>query len=286
MFESDRTVEHGLVCKEWGLMTIIAALWAIPVAREYFMSLLSSGFAQSAISLVFLAIVGRKFQVWSWEAGFKDGGDDIPDLRLYDGGDGNGVGLRAFMPGVVKASWFTPLSRFFGQSKRKVAVLLPDGRVSFPVWPVSWVSTPGNAGNWMPVPGGWAITAEQGAVLQEKRDAIKRKGALKWTEYDTDFMAFTELIFGANAVVAVAEPRIDISVDYRIGQLEARVHEHSQVFLRDFNEIFARQTKLIDLGERFAKWEKARPVALAKLRERVKGVEARLKTNKCKGECK
>lgn len=279
---------HGQWCKEWAIIAVVTALWITPVTRNYLISIMGNGLVKSALAFTFLAVLGRKMQVWAWESGFDDGGDAIPDPRLYDSGDGNGKGLRAFMPGVIRASWCTPLSRILGMSKRKVGVLLPDGSVSFPVWPVAAISAPGTADNWMPVPDDWCITADQASKILIKREKIKKKERLLWKAHEEDFMAFTDLIFGSQAVIGVGDPDVSCeglvcTSDYqadenlvRLVRLERLHGENSQRILRDFNNIFKKQTELMAISEKLFTWEKKRPVALSKVRARVTRLEEML----------
>lgn len=274
---------HGQWCKEWAIIAVIAALWITPVTRGYFISLLDSDLFKSALAFAFLAVLGRKMQVWAWESGFDDGNDAIPDKCLYDSGDGNGAAFRAFMPGVIRASWCTPISRLFGMSKRRVGILLPDGSVSFPVWPVASISAPGKAGNWMPVPENWCVTAQQAAKMQLKRDGIKRKARNSWSSNEQDYMSFTDLIFGQNATIMIdgGDELIACSVECTCGKfeeerlvrLERLQQEHAQRIIRDFVQVFNQQKELLDIGSRLAEWEKKRPVALARIRTRVSALE-------------
>lgn len=198
---------HKLACKQFGVIGLIIALWAIPLTRVYLLAAIHNGYIQGAIGMLILGIVARKILVWNWEAEFDDGGDAIPDPYLFNAGDGKGWGFRACMPGVIKPPWYLPLSRIFGQNKRKIGILLPDGSVSFPVFAVEWIASPAKAGSRIPVPENWCISAEQAQKMQAERDRIKSLPGLGRSEYEEDFMDFSDLFFQVNSKVGIGQPQ-------------------------------------------------------------------------------
>ena len=230
-----RKRKHNKQCYEWGIIAafLIPMLFIYLFLPEYFAklkNLVSSQVGMAVILGFVTALVARKLQVAAWENDrpFNDGDDHTPDPYLFNPGPGASFGLRAFMPQVETYSFFqSPISWATRQTKRKVAVLMDDGTVAFPWFLVAWISSPAGGGTRIPVPQGWSITAEQARVLQNRRDKIKSKKKLQLyclSEYEQDFLAFTDLIFGKNAIVDVARSRLDLN-EYRLNQLESGLNQ-------------------------------------------------------------
>lgn len=202
---------HNECCKEWvGPVIFIFACFGMMMFLPDVFGLVVASLAtlQGATIIMGLAsaLVFRKAQVRSWEIDrpFNDGIDETPDPYLFNPGPGATWGLRAFMPDVeIYSFWKQPISWCVKQAKRKVAILLDDGTVSFTWFPVAWISDSAGRGSRISVPQGWKITAHQAKVLQTKRDAIKNIVERHRTEYHRDFMAFTDLIFAQIGVEPV-----------------------------------------------------------------------------------
>ena len=281
--------KHGTCCKEWGIPVFIVAgifLFSMifPVKFWLLIALMGTPIGMLIVGTCVTTATGlifrRKMQVSAWEKDrpFNDGDDDTPDPYLFNPGPGATWGLRAFMPDVESYSFAkTPISWLFKQSKRKVAILLDDGTVSFPWFPVEWISEAAGGGTRINVPEGWKITAQQAEVLQAKRDEIKNILVGHRSEYQHDFMLFTDLIFGKKSKIG-REP-LTVGIDNialitdRIARVEDRQKELGHVILRDINTIFKEQKDLLALDQKFSEWEKKRPTEMGKLKGRTAKLE-------------
>jgi len=258
---------HGTCCKEWGIPALIIGVIFLfsMICPEKFgkiIAFMGTGFGLLIVGTFITTatglIVRRKMQVSAWERDrpFNDGDDDTPDPYLFNPGPGATWGLRAFMPDVESYSFAkTPISWLVKQAKRKVAILLADGTVSFPWFPVAWISEAAGGGTRIDVPEGWKITAKQADVLQKKREEIRNVAPRNRSEYQNDFMLFTSLIFSANSKIG-REP-VEVGIDKyallleRIDRVESIQKEQIQIVLRDLSAIFGETKDLLALSERF-----------------------------------
>lgn len=245
---------HGTCCKEWGIPPLIIGVvflfsMIFPGKFGKIMSFIGSGVGMiivgTCITTVTGLIVRRKMQVSAWERDrpFNDGNDDTPDPYLFNPGPGAAWGLRAFMPAVEKYSFVkTPISWLVRQAKRKVAILLDDGTVSFPWFLVAWISDAAGGGTRIPVPQGWKITALQADVLQKKRDEIKKIVPRMRTEYQRDFLLFTDLIFSDDAKIGREPVKVGVDkVDQltaRVDRIDAMMQQNIVIIMRDMSKIF------------------------------------------------
>lgn len=267
--------QHKNCCKEWaapGLVIITLVTLSI-FSPSTFGLLLAAMTTPVAIGVALTLVTGlavRKSQVRSWEIDrpFNDGIDATPDPYLFNPGPGATWGLRAFMPDVETYSfWQQPISWCVRQAKRKVAILLDDGTVSFAWFPVAWISDAAGRGSRIPVPPGWKITSQQAKVLQSKRDDIKNIVERHRTEYQRDFMLFTDLIFAKNANIG-REPEF---VGYP-GDIESRPDSVDR--LADVVEKMAGEVATkVDIGSivdmqrilrELAEWREKRPTKLGR----------------------
>lgn len=264
------STSHHECCKEWagpgifilcciGMSMFLPDLFGVVVA--------SLATLQGATIIMGLAsaLVFRKVQVRSWEIDrpFNDGVDETPDPYLFNPGPGATWGLRAFMPDVETYSfWRQPISWCVKQAKRKVAILLDDGTVSFPWFPVAWISDAAGRGSRIAVPQGWKITAHQAKVLQGRRDAIKNIVDRHRTEYQRDFMAFTDLVFAKTAPIGVEPVLCFAESDSAIDRLAAAVEKMAgEVATKvDVGAIVNMQRILRELAE----WREKRPTTLGR----------------------
>lgn len=272
-------------CREWiPIIAFVVIVWLaamiFPGKFGVILALLTTPIGLGIVSALAIAIAKRKAQVLSWERDrpFNDGDDDTPDPYLFNPGPGGSWGLRAFMPDVYSYSfWKSPCSWVFKQAKRKVAVLLDDGTVSFPIFPVEWISETAGSGSRIPVPHGWKITADQAEVLQKKRDFIKKNQRHLRTEYQHDFMLFTDLIFDRAAKIGRKESRGEVDVisqlNSRVDFIDSSLQQNMVVIMRNFSSFFGEIKELLAFSERLAEWEKKRPVEIGKLKNRVAGLE-------------
>lgn len=265
---------HGTCCKEWAgpgfiiLFCIGMSMFLPDVFRIVVASLATLQGATIIMGLA-SALVFRKAQVRSWEIDrpFNDGIDETPDPYLFNPGPGATWGLRAFMPDVETYSfWRQPVSWCVKQAKRKVAILLDDGTVSFPLFPVAWISEATGGGTRINVPEGWKITAKQAKVIQARRDAIKNISPPHRTEYQRDFMAFTDLIFAKNAQIGV-EP---VLVEHPcFAESDSAIDRLTEVVEKMAGEVATKVDigAIVDmqriLGE-LAEWREKRPTKLGR----------------------
>lgn len=265
---------HKNCCKEWSFPGFIIGL--LIVLSIFFPStfglVLAAMTTPVGIGVAMTLVTGlavRKSQVRSWEIDrpFNDGIDETPDPYLFNPGPGATWGLRAFMPDVETYSlWRQPVSWCVKQTKRKVAILLDDGTVSFAWFPVAWISDAAGRGSRIPVPQGWKITAHQAKILQVKRDAIKNIVDRHRTEYQRDFMAFTDLIFAKNAWIGV-DP---VLVDYPVfADSYSAIDRLTEVVEKMAGEVATKVDvgALVDMStikKELADWREKRPVKLGK----------------------
>lgn len=252
---------HGICCKEWGIPALIFGVVFLfsaifPGKFGKIMSLMGSAggmiFVGTCITTVTGLLIRRKMQVSAWERDrpFNDGDDDTPDPYLFNPGPGATWGFRAFMPDVERYSFVkTPISWIVRQAKRKVAILLDDGTVSFPWFLVAWISDAAGGGTRIPVPDGWKITALQAEVLQKKRDEIKNIIPRVRTEYQIDFLLFTDLIFCAKAKIGCEPVKVGIDkmakLDARVDRIDAIIQQNIVIIMRDMSKVFGRINDLL-----------------------------------------
>lgn len=286
---------HSGCCEEWFPLFLVVAVFVFcPDLLYLFMSVATTGIGGGVISLVVLGIVGRKMQVLSWQGGrpFSDGVDSTPDLYLFNPGDGSGWHIRAFMPTVESFSLLaTPISWLLKQAKRQTGIVLSDGSVSFPMLPVSWLSSPGRAGSQIDIPPGYVIPWHIVVALQKRRDGILEKRSCPnviSTEYEKNFILFTDEIFKRGGPFVLEVKPVEGSID-KLSLLEDKVNrqedkvnrqeylqkEQMQIMLRDFMKIFGETKDLMEMSVKLDKWEASRPVALGKLSKRVVALEKR-----------
>ena len=268
------SASHHECCKEWaGPGFIIGSLVFLsiffPSTFGLVIAAITTPIGMSAIMALTTGLALRKSQVRSWEIDrpFSDGIDETPDPYLFSPGPGATWGLRAFMPDVETYSfWRQPISWCVKQAKRKVAILLDDGTVSFTWFPVAWISEAAGRGSRIMVPEGWKITAHQAKVLQVKRDAIKNIVDRYRSEYQRDFMAFTDLVFAKNAQIGV-EP---VLVEYPcLAESDSTVDRLAEVVEKMAGEVATKVDVgvLVDIGKiktELAEWREKRPVKLGR----------------------
>jgi len=262
---------HGTCCKEWGVPALIIGFiflfsMIFPEKFGFIIALLLTPIGMLVVGTCVTTATGmilrRKMQVASWESDrpFNDDDDDTPDPYLFNPGPGATWGLRAFMPAVQSYSFAkTPISWLTKQAKRKVAILLDDGTVSFPWFPVSWISEAAGGGTRIEVPEGWKISAKQAEVLQKKRDEIKNIIPRMRSEYQTDFLLFTDLIFAKKAKIgressSAGIDKVALLTD-RLNRIESLQEENRHIVLRDLNKIYSDLKNFPVLSERIRKLE-------------------------------
>lgn len=268
------SAKHHECCKEWagpGFFILVCIGMSVFWPDVFGLIVASLATLQGATIIMGLvsALVFRKAQVRSWEIDrpFNDGIDETPDPYLFNPGPGATWGLRAFMPDIETYSfWRQPISWCVKQAKRKVAILLDDGTVSFTWFPVAWISEAAGRGSRIMVPQGWKITAHQAKVLQVKRDAIKNIVERHRTEYHRDFMAFTDLIFAKNAQIGV-EP---VLVEYpAFAESDSAIDRLAEAVEKMAGEVATK----VDVGaivdmqriqRELAEWREKRPTKLGR----------------------
>lgn len=262
------SASHHECCKEWsvpGLVVSIVICLSIffPTTFGLIIAALTTPVGIGVMITLIGGIAVRKSQVRAWEIDrpFNDGLDETPDMYLFNPGPGATFGLRAFMPDVRAYSfWRQPISWAIKQAKRKVAILLDDGTVSFPWFPVAWISDASEGGSRIQVPEGYKISAKQGGILQAKRDAIKNISPSDRTEYQHDFMLFTDMIFGMDTRIGVEQ---DVDSVEKIAYLEERVNNLAGILQNNIGKILRDNANIFDKFEQILSVKKDAVEAVA-----------------------
>ena len=191
--------EHQDACLQIGsLVVLVASLFLLPGIWLKLFYFAMTPYGQLAVLATFGAGLTVRYKNYQWAKNrrFSDGIDWTPDLYLYNSGDGTGPGIRAHMPEVKGASLLTPWSWLFGVKLRKVAIMLKDGRMSFPWVPTRALASPAETLKCINVPQDYQITGAAAVYLQAKYAHIKRSvGKMARSEQDQEFMLFADVLF-------------------------------------------------------------------------------------------